>query len=468
MIMDMDYDAFIVGTGVAGSSLAYKLKAAGMKVAIADKAGFGGICAFHGCIPKKILSGAAEIVDSGRRMHDKGVNCNPKLQWNDIIRFKDELVHSYTDPKEAAFKKAGIDTYHGTVSFHDHNILLVGEKLLSAKYILLTVGATSRKIDITGAEYLTTSDEFLDLESLPEKIIFAGGGYISFEFAHIAARAGADVTIIHRGENLLKNFDQDLVNILVDASEKVGIKVITGQELREIRKHLNKTENIKNIENTESNDINSKLELVTFDKKSKKEVTHKCDMVVHGLGRVPDIEGLQAEKGGVKLEHGAIAVNEYLQSISNPAVYAAGDCILPGPALTPTASLQANVVASNIIDGKKHTADYKGIASAVFTIPTLAAVGLSEKDVTDKHKVLSSDLSKFYSARRTNLGYSFSKVIIEKDTEKIVGAHLIGPAADDVINIFTLAIKAGLTLSQVREAMYAYPASSYDVKYMLR
>jgi glutathione reductase (NADPH) len=149
-------------------------------------------------------------------------------------------------------------------------------------------------------------------------------------------------------------------------------------------------------------------------------------------------------------------------------VYAAGDCILPGPALTPTASLQANVLASNIIEGNKHTVDYSGIASAVFTIPTLAAVGLLERDATDKHKIISNDLSKFYSARRTNLGYSASKVIIEKDTEKIVGAHLIGPGADDVINIFTLAIKAGLTLSQVREAMYAYPANSYDVKYMLR
>ena len=457
--MDMDYDAFIVGTGVAGSSLAYKLKAAGMRVAIADKTGFGGICAFHGCIPKKILSGAAEIVDGGRRMQGKGVNCDPILDWADIIRFKDELVHSYTDPKEAAFKKAGIDTYHGVVSFHDRNTLLVGEKLVSSKYILLAIGATSRKISIPGAEYLTTSDEFLDLKALPEKIIFAGGGYISFEFAHIAARAGVDVTIIHRGENLLKNFDQDLVSILVDASEKVGIKVITGQELREIR---------KTNDSKETDDAGSELELITYDNKSQKEVTHKCNMVVHGLGRVPDIEGLEAEKGGVKIEHGAIAVNEYLQSVSNPSVYAAGDCILPGPALTPTASLQANVLASNLLNGNKHTVDYTGIASAVFTIPTLAAVGLLEEDATEKHRIITSDPSKLYSARRTNLGYSASKVIIEKDTERIVGAHLIGPGADDVINIFTLAIKAGLTLSQVREAMYAYPANSYDVKYMLR
>ncbi|MBP1910166.1 dihydrolipoyl dehydrogenase family protein [Methanolobus bombayensis] len=458
--MDMDYDAFIVGTGVAGSSLAYKLRAAGMKVGIADKTDFGGICAHHGCIPKKILSGAAEIVDGGRRMKGKGVSCDPKLQWTDIIRFKDQLVHSFTDPKEAAFKKAGVDTYHGMVSFHDHNTLLVGDKLVSAKHILLAIGATSRKIDIPGAEYLTTSDEYLDLKELPDKIIFAGGGYISFEFAHIAARAGADVTIIHRGENLLKNFDPDLVRILLDASEKAGIKIITGQELREVRQ--------KQKKNLKADVCDTELEIITYSKKLESEVIHNCNMVVHGLGRVPDIDGLEAEKAGVAIENGAIAVNEYLQSISNPSVYAAGDCIRPGPALTPTASLQANVVASNIIEGNKYTVDYSGIASAVFTIPTLAAVGLMEKDTNENHKVLFNDLSKLYSARRTNLGYSASKVIIEKDTEKIVGAHVIGPGADDTINIFTLAVKSGLTLSQVREAMYAYPANSYDVKYMLK
>jgi Pyruvate/2-oxoglutarate dehydrogenase complex, dihydrolipoamide dehydrogenase (E3) component, and related enzymes len=448
--MDTDYDAFVIGTGVAGSSLAYKLNNSGMKVAIADKDRYGGICAFHGCIPKKILSGAAEIVAASNRMSDKGVKCNDHLEWSSLIEFKDELVHSLTGPKENAFKNAGIDTYHGKVSFHDRNTLVIGDKLISAKYILVTVGATSRTIDIPGAGFLTTSDEFLDLKALPKRIILAGGGYISFEFAHIAARAGADVTIIHRGRNLLKTFDQDLVNMLAEASEKAGIKILTGQELLRIEKK------------------NDSLELITHDSKKQEEIIHQCDMIVHGLGRVPAIDGLEPEKGDVEIEHGAIAVNEYLQSVSNPSVYAAGDCILPGPALTPTASLQANVIASNILEGNKHTADYTKIASAVFTIPTLASIGLMEKDATDKHRVIYNDMSNFYSARKTNLGYAASKIIIEKDTGKIVGAHVIGPNAEDTINLFTLAITTGLTAEQVREALYAYPASSYDVKYMLK
>lgn len=446
----MDYDAFIVGTGVAGSSLAYKLKAAGMRVAIADKDKYGGTCALHGCVPKKILSGAAEIVDASRRMKGKGSKCEDLLDWAAVSDFKDELVHSLTDTKERAFNDAGIDTYHGKASFHDRNTLAIGDKLISAKYILLTTGATSRTIDIPGAEHLTTSDEFLDLKSLPEKIIFAGGGYISFEFAHIAARAGADVTIIQRGEKLLNKFDQDLVNMLVDASEKAGIKIHTNQELQKVDKKK------------------GTFELTTFNSEKQENIVHRCDMIVHGLGRVPAIDGLELENGNVDIEHGAIAVNEYLQSISNPSVYAAGDCIHPGPALTPTATLQAGVVASNILEGNRHTADYTKIASAVFTIPTLAAVGIMEKDATEKHMVLFNDMSQFYSSRKTNLGHAASKIIIEKDSGKIAGAHIIGPDAEDTINLFTLAINAGLTTNQVKEAMYAYPASSYDVRYMLK
>ncbi|SFM59514.1 dihydrolipoyl dehydrogenase family protein [Methanolobus profundi] len=448
--MKKDYDAFIIGTGVAGSALAYKLKKAGMRVAIADKERFGGTCAFHGCIPKKILSSVAGIIDAGHRMEGKGAECSGQINWPDLINFKEEIIHSLTDPKEKAFINSGIDTYHGTVRFHDQNTLAIGEQLISAEHILITVGATSRTIDITGVEHLTTSDEFLDLEELPDKIIFAGGGYISFEFAHIAARAGAEVTIIHRSENLLKTFDRDLVKMLVDASQKAGINIVTNQELQRIEKK------------------DQGLEVTTFDINGQEDRTHKCDMIVHGLGRVPAIQDLEPEKGDVDIEHGAIAVNEYLQSISNPAVYAAGDCIIPGPALTPTASLQANIVASNILKGNEQTADYTKIASAVFTIPTLASVGMMEKDASDEHQVIFTDMSKYYSARKMNVKYSASKVIIEKDTRKIVGAHLIGPDAENIINLYTLAINTGLTAEQVREALYAYPSGSYDVKYMLK
>lgn len=448
--MDMDYDAFIIGTGVAGSSLAYKLRKEGMKVAIADKDRFGGICAIHGCIPKKIISGASEIVDAANRMKGNGPKCEEKLEWSEIVNFKNKLVDYFTSPKEEAFIRAGIDTYHGLVSFHDSNTLLVEGKKISSRYILITVGATSRTVDIPGAAYLTTSDEFLDLKRLPDKIIFAGGGYISFEFAHMAARAGSDVTIIHRGENLLKTFDRDIVNILARASEKAGISIITNQELKRIEKD------------------NGKLRLITSDRVTGMETVHICDMIVHGLGRVPATEELLPEKGGVETEKGAIAVNEYLQSVSNPSVYAAGDCVVPGPALTPSASLQASVAADNILYGNKRTADYSGIASAVFTIPAIASVGMTEKEATDKHEIVFTDLSNRYSAMRTKLGYSASKVIIEKDTGRITGAHIIGPNAEDTINLFTLAISAGLTAEQVREAIYAYPASSYDVRYMLK
>ncbi len=446
----MDYDVIIIGTGVAGSSVAYKLKGSGMSVAVVDKDRYGGTCAFHGCVPKKILSGISEIVDAGNRMVGNGVREVSSMDWTEAVRFKDELVHFLTSTKEKAFQEAGIDTYHGIATFNGKNSILIDGKVISAKYIVVAVGSRPATVNINGAFHLTTSDEFLDMTTLPKRIIFAGGGYISFEFAHMASRAGCDVLVVHRGEQVLKNFDPDIVKMLVEASEIEGIRVITGQEIRSIQ----------------NND--GSLMIHAYDSKNGNENVYECDMVVHGLGRVPAIDELKSEVAGVEVKQGGVAVNEFLQSVSNPIVYAAGDCIIPGPALTPTASLQANVVVSNILNGNQKTAYYSDIASAVFTVPPIASVGMMEKDVKNDHYVLFNDMGQFYSVKRTKLTKAASKVIIEKETKKISGAHIIGPDAQDTINIFALAIKAGLTTDQVKNAMYAYPSSSYDVRYMLK
>jgi glutathione reductase (NADPH) len=191
-------------------------------------------------------------------------------------------------------------------------------------------------------------------------------------------------------------------------------------------------------------------------------------MIVHGLGRAPAIEELQLEKGNVALDKGNIVLNEYLQSVSNPKVYAAGDCILPGPKLTPVVSMQADIAASNIIEGNKSGADYSVIPSTVFTIPPLARVGISESTSSSGHKVLFHDMSQWYSSKRTNIRYSASKVIIDEQTDRILGAHILGPNAEEVINLFAIAMKHGLTATQLRSTIFAYPSISYDLNYILK
>lgn len=449
--MKEDYDVIVIGTGAAGTTFAYKLKDAGMKVAVADCREYGGTCELRGCIPKKVLTGVANIIDDHNRMLGKGSGQEKEvIDWPSLMGFKKTFTDPNPPKKEQRFKEAGIETHHGIASFEDESTLIVDDKRIRAKYIVITTGSRPRKLNIPGEEYLVTSEDFMELKELPKSIIFAGGGYISFEFAHIAARAGSDVTILQRGDRLLKEFDPDLVDILVKASEDAGINVIKGNEVKKIDK------------------LKDRFKVTTCCRDEEKDEVFFADMVVHGLGRAPAIEELRLEKGNIALDKGDIAVNEYFQSISNSRVYAAGDCIRPGPLLTPVVSMQANIAANNIIEGNRYTADYSVIPSAVFTIPPLAGVGITEPISSKKHKVLFYDMSQWYSTRRTNLKYAASKVIIDETTDMILGAHILGPNAEEMINLFAVAMRYGLTATQLRSTVFSYPSIAYDLNYTLK
>ena len=198
----------------------------------------------------------------------------------------------------------------------------------------------------------------------------------------------------------------------------------------------------------------------------------KADLVVHGAGRVPEIEELELEKAGVESDRKkGIVVNKYLQSVSNPAVYAAGDAAATeGPPLTPVASLEGHVVASNLLKNNYKTADYAGIPSVVFTIPPLATVGMQEKTAGElglKFRVLQKDTSSWYTSRRVAEEHSGFKTLVEEGSDRILGAHVLGPHAEEVINIFALAIRSEIPAGDVGRMIYAYPTSSSDISYMV-
>lgn len=271
------------------------------------------------------------------------------------------------------------------------------------------------------------------------------GGYISFEFAHIVSRAGAKVTILHRSERPLKNFDPELVDMLVDASREAGIEI-----------HLNTP--VDSVEKKEGRFVV---------RSGQKEF--QADLVVHGSG-VPDIDNLDLEKGGVRFDKKGIAVNEFLQSISNPSVYAAGDAAAVGPPLTPVAAMEGRTVAKNILKGNNTKADYYAITSVVFTSPPLASVGLSESEANKRginFKVNYQDTSGWYSSRRIGLRHSGFKVFIDKDNNKIIGAHLLGHNTEEVINVFAVAMKAGMSADEMKNIRFSYPSNSSDIWYMI-
>lgn len=450
--MAKNLDLIAIGTGAAASAAAHKCRSAGWSVAVVDSRPFGGTCALRGCDPKKVLVGAAELIDWNRRMSGKGVaTSHAQLDWSELMRFKKTFTDPVPQNREKSFAKAGIATFHGRAHFVGPTSLLVGDERLVGKYVVIGAGAKPARLGISGEEFLTTSEMFLELDHLPERIIFVGGGYISFEFAHIAARAGSKATILHRGERPLEGFDKDLVNTLVQATRAIGVDVRLETAVTAIE--------------------NSAGQLLVRASQQNNEQTFEGDMVVHGAGREPDIGDLDLDQADVARSRKGVLVNEYLQSISNSSVYAAGDAAATeGLPLTPVASQEGHAVAANILKGNQHSPDYRGTPTVVFTIPPLASVGLQEEAARErglKYTVKHEDTSSWYSSRRVNLRHSGYKVLVEEDTGRILGAHLLGLHAEEVINLFALAIRTGLKADDLRRVPYGYPSSSSDVSYMV-
>jgi len=341
-------------------------------------------------------------------------------------------------------------------------------------------------LNIPGSENIITSDQFLEIgyDNLPDRIVFIGGGYISFEFAHIAARAGANVTILHRGKQPLEHFDSDLVNRLVERSRDIGIDVRLQAAVKRIDKSSSSI--LSSSSTTTTLKDNSKNKLVVHYSSSsdisKKDISIsdemvpsmvEADMVVHGAGREPNIDGLDLmNAAGIEYTHRGIKVNEYLQSVSNPSVYAAGDVAdTRGLPLTPVASYDGAVVANNLLKGNTMKTNYNGLPSVVFTIPPLVSVGMQEKQAKDQglqFKIKHEDTSRWASSRRVGETCAAFKVLVEEDTNRILGAHILGHHAEEVINIFSIAIRLGLTTHDLNDPiLYTYPTNSSDILYML-
>src|SRR6266403_2068109 len=234
--MERQFDLVVVGTGVT-SAVASRCREAGWTVAVIDSRPFGGTCALRGCVPKKILVGAAEAVQAARDLAGHGVRADGvTLAWPELMRFKRSMVDPTPQRTEQAWAKIGVEQFHGRTRFVGPTTLALGDDRLVGRRILIAAGAKPAPLSFAGAERLTTSEEFLNLDRLPSRLVFVGGGYISFEFAHVAARAGAEVTIVHRASRPLEAFDPDLVDLLVARSRTLGIDVRLGGVVTGIRK----------------------------------------------------------------------------------------------------------------------------------------------------------------------------------------------------------------------------------------
>jgi len=444
------YDLIAIGSGTAAQVAASRVRKAGRSVAVIDHRPFGGTCALRGCDPKKMLVSGAEAVDFARRMRSHGVTGDLHIEWKDLIAFK----RTFTDPvprkREEDFAKQGVDAFHGLARFTGPDRVAVGDHNLRGRHVLIATGARPAVLSFPGASHLITSDAFMELEQLPGRIVMVGGGYIAAEFSHIAARAGARVTVLQRATQMLPTFDAEVVGWLMEKFAEFGMDV--------------RTENAVTAIEPSSDEYRVQVQT------PHGEAIATADLVVHAAGRVPDIADLNLSAANVAVAGGRLQLNDFLQSVSNPIVYAAGDAAAKGPPLTPVSSHDAKVAAGNILEGNRHQPDYRGVPSVAFTLPPVATVGLSESAAraqTSKLRIKSAKVPSWYTARRVAEPVYGYKTLVDEDSGRILGAHLVGPHADEVINLFALAIRHDLSLRDLKSTIFGYPTAASDIGYML-
>lgn len=438
------FDFIAIGSGTAAQVAVHRMADAGKRCAVIDYRPYGGTCALRGCDPKKMMVSGEEALAAFRRMNGKGIRGSASINWGGLQAFK----RSFTDPvpgkQEARYDRKGIATFHGAARFTGPDRLAVEDQELQFSHALIATGAIPRPLGITGEQLLTHSDAFLNLDTLPERIVFVGGGYIAAEFAHLAARAGSKVTIVQRGR-VLKAFDPDIVDWLMPSFGQLGIEIVDAEVtgLRAAGETLEVEAGNRVIE---------------------------TDLAVHAAGRGPALGKLDLEAGNVASDDERLLLTAQLRSQSNGKVFAAGDAAAKGPPLTPVSSHDAKVVVENILDNGDRTPNYDGVPSALFTEPPAARVGMLESEAREaglEFNVNAGSHPEWFSARRLNAQIYGHKLLIQVGTGRILGAHLVGPDADELINVFGLAIRHGLTADDIKSTMFAYPTAASDAGYMV-
>lgn len=443
-------DVLVIGTGTAGYTIALALSKAGRQVAVVDNRPYGGTCAMRGCQPKKYLVAAAEVAHLSHQMSRIGIQPVAQIDWPALMKSKSAFTEAVPDRTEKVFKKAGIEQLHGTARFISADEVEIGPDLtIRAEHIVIATGSKTAKLEFPGAEFTITSDEFLKLDQLPRRIAFIGGGYIAMEFAHVAHSAKAAVCVLQRTNRILKRFDAELANRLVDASISIGITVTKGFD----------TSYIEKIRGS----------FIVHGSAGRTQLI-EADLVVNCAGRVPDLDDLDLEAGKVTRSQQGIVVNSFLQNIGNPRVYAIGDACGAGPQLAPVADMEATIAAENILNGNRKKADYFSIPYVLFTQPPLALVGMTEDEAGTsgiRFRINRGSMSDWPSSRRIGQKHAYYKVIIEEESGHILGAHLFGHNAGETINIFAMAIKFGLNNQDLKKVLWAYPTNVSDLKYMI-
>jgi glutathione reductase (NADPH) len=445
------FDVLVLGSGPAGGKIAAGLARAGLQVGIADDP-VGGTCALRGCNPKKVLVSQADLLDRVQRLHGHGLRADTaSLDWGALIRFAREFTDPVPEKTTRGLEAAGARVIRGHGRFTGPRTLQVGEAEVTAGTVVVATGAAPVPLPFPGADLLLDSAGLFQREDLPRRVVFVGAGYVATELASVARMAGAEVTLLEMAPRLLPLFDPDLAHRLADLLRASGLELRLGHT-------------VTGVERTGEG-------LAVHAEHDGGEVTLAADLVVHGAGRRPQLAGLNLEAAGVTYGPAGVAVDDDLRSVSNPQVLAAGDCAdTPLWPLTPAAELEARIVRESILAGKRQHAREPVVPSVAFTLPPLARVGLLESEAREQGlpvTVRSGETDRWGSVRKAGGRGGAYKLVIDQERDLLVGAHLLGPGAEETINLLALAMTARWPASDLRALPFAFPTHASDLAQML-
>lgn len=441
------FDVVIIGGGNAGFGVSAIAAEANKSIAFIEEWDFGGTCPNRGCTPKKVLVAAGHALHEIETASEHGISVGePKLDWGKLIQRSQEMIDFIPDAMQGVAEKRGT-VFKGSAKFIGKNSIEVNGTEITGDNIVIATGSMTRPLSIPGAELMITSNEVLLETVQPKEVVFVGGGVIAMEFSHVYARAGSKVTILEAMPQLLPRIDADAVAAIASESKRIGINFKTGVDVREVVKEGDQC-------------------IVRYHHAGQ---NHEicADKVVNGTGRIANVVSLNLAAADIKHDGIRIDTNEYLQSVSNSHVWVAGDALVTSAQLSPLATYEGRIVGNNIVNGPSQKPDYSVVPNAVYTVPALASVGLSEMEAKNQGldvEITQSDMTTWFSGKSYAETVAWSKILIDKTTDKIVGAHIVGHSGEELIHIFALAMKFNITASQLKESPFAFPTFSSDVK----
>ena len=446
---EFDYDLFVIGAGSGGVRAARLAAMTGAKVAIAEEYRVGGTCVIRGCVPKKLMVYASQFAEDFELARGYGWSAdNVRFDWPTFLANKDREIARLSGIYTANLVKAGVDIVYGSARFLDPHTLEVVQngqrrKFTAAKVLIATGGRPKLPGDVPGIEHAITSEEAFHLTELPKRMVIVGGGYIAVEFACIFHGLGVDVTLVYRGPNILRGFDDDVRTHLADELTRSGLQVrLACQHER--------------IERREDGMLVSHL---------AEDLVLESEVVMFATGREPHVKGLGLDKAGVTLnDKGAVAVDEFSRT-SAKHVWAVGD-VTDRIALTPVAIREGQAFAETEFYGRPMSFDHADVPTAVFSQPPVGVVGLTEAQARHRFGKVDIYLTRFRPMRTAFGGASdrmLMKLVVDQASQKVVGCHIVGPDSAEMIQLAAIAVKAGLTKAQWDATCALHPSAAEEL-----